>query len=415
MVSAYGRSYGRLLRVRGSRTLLAAGVVARIGGAMWGVAVTVMVSARQGSFALAGAMLATGIAVLAIAGPVTGRLIDRFGQRRVVLPFLAVGGIAGLATVALSLLHAPNWTMFVTFAVASFLPEAGPLTRARWAHLFEAEPTVLHTAMSLQQVSDEVAFAGGPVIAAVASTALFPEGGLLVAEILFVGGMVTCVLSRSTEPPIVPREHRPAGLAIRQPGLLLIAGVLSATGVIFGANTVVTVAVAEQAGRGGFSGVILAAFSLGSMVSGLTFGTRVFRMTFTRRLVLAALAMFVLQAPVLIVTQLWALALVMVIAGLATAPMLITALSLAERLIPRAFVTEGIAVAITGIYIGTSLGFLLGGWAIEALGPHNAYSVQVSAGLIAFLILLSRYQYLEHAEIDARDLHSNTPNGVILD
>ena len=57
--------------------------MSRIGGAMFGVAIIVMVSARESSYALAGAVSAVGVVVLAASSPVIGGLVDRWGQRRV--------------------------------------------------------------------------------------------------------------------------------------------------------------------------------------------------------------------------------------------------------------------------------------------------------------------------------------------
>jgi predicted MFS family arabinose efflux permease len=94
----------------------------------------------------------------------------------------------------------------------------------------------------------------------------------------------------------------------------------------------------------------------------------------------------------------WSLAVVMVIAGSATAPMLITGLSLAQRLVPPALVTEGLAVAITGILIGISAGSAVGGWAVEAWGAQAAYAVPVGAGTIAVGIILASYRRLLSAE-----------------
>ena len=167
---------------------------------------------------------------------------------------------------------------------------------------------------------------------------------------------------------------------------------------IFGGNEVVAVAVAKEAGQEGFSSVILALFALGSTISGVAFGARVFRSTMTRRFLLAAIGMFVLEAPALIVTNLWAIAVVMFVAGSATAPMLITAMSLSQKLVPAALVTEGMAVAITGILIGISSGAALGGWAIEHWGAHEAYAVPVTAGAVAVLLAVVNYRRLEAAE-----------------
>ena len=134
------------------------------------------------------------------------------------------------------------------------------------------------------------------------------------------------------------------------------------------------------------------------------FGSRVFRSTLTRRLMLAATAMFVLEVPALLVGGLWPLAVVMVVAGSATAPMLITSLSLAQRLVPAALVTEGMAVAITGILIGISAGSAVGGWAIEAWGAQTAYAVPVVSGGLALALIALRHRHLER--LRARRRHA---------
>ena len=167
------------------------------------------------------------------------------------------------------------------------------------------------------------------------------------------------------------------------------------------ANEVIAVAYAKEAGHTGFSSVILGAFALGSTLAGIVFGSRVFRSTMTRRLVIAATGMFVLEVPALLVDGLWPLAVVMFVAGSATAPLLITSLSLAQRLVPKALVTEGMAVAITGILIGISGGSAVGGWAIEAWGAQRAYAVPVLAGALALAIIAARYRHLQRHELAA--------------
>jgi predicted MFS family arabinose efflux permease len=394
-------AYAPLFRVPGATRFIAGTALSRTGGAMFGVAVIVMLSGRRGSFGLAGAVSAVGVAVLAVAGPVLGRLIDKHGQRRVALPFVLFAAVCGVVVAVLSWRDAPAWTLFVFYGLSAVLPEPGPMSRARWAHIFRDEPDRLHTAMSFEQVADEASFVVGPVLAVLVSTLWFPEAGLLVAELLFTTGMVAFLAARATEPPVVPHEDRPGGLAVRRPGLLLVATALVMTGVIFGANEVVAVAYATEQGRTGFSSVILGGFAVGSTLAGIVFGSRVFRSTMTRRLVLAAAAMFVLEVPALFVGGLWPLAVVMLVAGSATAPMLITSLSLAQRLVPAALVTEGMAVAITGVLIGISVGSAVGGWAIEAWGAQAAYAVPVASGGLALVLIAARSRHLERSELGA--------------
>ncbi len=396
--SAVLSPYAPLFRVPGAAAFITGAAVSRVGGAMFGVAVIVMVSERRGSYALAGLVSAVGLTVLAVAGPLLGRLVDKHGQRRVALPFVVVAAVSGVATALASWLLAPAWVLVVLYGASAFLPEPGPMSRARWAHVFRDDPARLHTAMSFEQVVDEASFVVGPVVAVLVSTLWFPEAGLLLAVTFFTAGAVLFLSARATEPPVVPHVDRPPGLAVRWPGLLVVAGVLIMTGVIFGANEVVAVAYADAAGSPSLSSVVLGAFALGSTLSGLVFGSRSFRSSMTARLVVAAAAMVLLELPALVAPGVWPLVVVMFVAGSATAPMLITSLSLAQRLVPPALVTEGMAVAVTGILVGIAAGSALGGWAVEAWGAQRAYLVPVLAGAVAVVVLLARRRRLEAAE-----------------
>ncbi len=396
-------AYRPLLRVPGARAFVGGAVLARIGGAMFGVAVISMISARRDSYGLAGAVSSVGLLVLAAAGPFIGRLIDRFGQRRVTLPFVIVSFVFGIFTITASVVGWPAWTLFLGYGLSALLPEPSPLTRARWAFLLRDEPERLHTAMSFEQVLDEGSFVLGPVLA-ISASLVYPELGLILAEALFLVGVLVFLTSRETEPPVVAHAERPVGLAIARPGVLAVAAALTMTGVILGANEVIAVAVADEAGRKGFSSVILALFAFGSMLAGIAFGTLVFRVTLTRRLLVAATAMVVLETPALVAGDLWMLALVMLVAGSATAPMLITSTTLTQKLVPPALVTEGMAVVVTGILVGISIGAAAGGWAIEAFGAQRAYAVPVAAGVVAVLAIGLRYLRIQRAELAGPEL-----------
>ena len=379
-------TYRPLFAIPGAWRFLAAGALSRVGGAMFGVAIIVMIATRRDSYGLAGAVSAGGIVVLAVAGPVIGRLVDKHGQRRASMPFILLTFVAGLVTVVLSAVGAPAWTLFVGYAVSAFLPEMGPMSRARWAWLLRDEPDALHAAMSLEQVVEEGAFVLGPVLGVLAATVLFPEAGLLLASVVFTAGSVLFLSQRRSEPPVVPHDERPHGLAIARPGVAAVAAAMFMVGAVFGGNEVVAVAVADEAGRTGMSSVILGAFALGSAISAVVFGTRRFSGSIARRFVWCALAMFVLEVPVLLVADLWGLAALMFVAGSATAPTLITGMTLVQHLVPRAFLTEGMAVVITGLLVGLASGTALSGLLVDAWGAHETFALPVGAALLAALI-----------------------------
>ncbi|KGN37180.1 MFS transporter [Knoellia subterranea] len=379
-------TYRPLFDIPGAWRFLAAGALSRVGGAMFGVAIIIMIATRRDSYGLAGAVSAGGIVVLAVAGPLIGRLVDKYGQRRASLPFILGTFGAGLVTVVLSFVGAPAWTLFVGYAVSAFLPEMGPMSRARWAWLLRDEPDALHAAMSLEQVVEEGTFVLGPVIAVTAATMLFPEAGLLLAYITFTAGAVAFLLQARSEPPVVPHDDRPAGLAITRPGVAAVAAAGFMVGAVFGGNEVVSVAVADEAGRTQMSSIILGAFALGSGLSALYFGTRKFTGSLARRFVWCALAMCVLELPVLFIHDLWGIAAMMFIAGSATAPTLITALTLVQQLVPRALITEGMAVVITGLLVGLASATALSGILVDSWGAHATYALPVGAAFLAALI-----------------------------
>ena len=109
--------YREVLRVPGAVAFVVAGLVARLPISMQTLGVVLLVRATTGSYALAGAVSATFALAQALLAPLLGRLVDRHGQARVLLPALLLyaAGLGGL--VALALAGAPSWTLFPAAAV----------------------------------------------------------------------------------------------------------------------------------------------------------------------------------------------------------------------------------------------------------------------------------------------------------
>ena len=129
--------------------------------------IVLLVSATTGSYAWAGGVSAVFALVQAMLAPTQGRLVDRVGQARVLLPALVVHG-AGLAVLVwLALSGAPVWTLFPAAALfGGSYPQPGSLVRARWAHALGGS-ALLPTAFSFESVVDEVIFVVGPVLVTV--------------------------------------------------------------------------------------------------------------------------------------------------------------------------------------------------------------------------------------------------------
>ncbi|CAM5636396.1 hypothetical protein GCM10010256_00550 [Streptomyces coeruleorubidus] len=262
--------YRRLFRLPGAGAFTAGNLIARLPMGMFSVSAVVMIAGTRGSYALAGAVTATGLAATAVVAPWTARLVDRHGQARVALPATVIAVLGSLALLLCVRHGAPDWTLFASYAATATTPNTGGMSRARWAYLLAGDAKALHTANSFEQAADELCFMLGPVLAAFLCGAFFPEAGTLVGAVLLLTGMLLFTTWRATEPPV--RAHIPAKAPLSAPGMPPLLAVCLAMGTVFGSTEVVTLAFADERGHRSAAGVVLALQAAGSCAAGLLYG-----------------------------------------------------------------------------------------------------------------------------------------------
>ncbi|MGV9567666.1 MFS transporter [Streptomyces sp. NPDC003480] len=385
--------YRALFAAPGSKGFSAAGFVGRMPLSMMGIGVVTMVSQLTGRYGLAGGLSATIALSAAVVGPQISRLVDRYGQRRVLRPatLFALTAAAGLLLAAH--LTWPDWVLFGCAAGIGAVPSLGAMVRARWATLYGGTPH-LHTAYSFESVVDEVCFIFGPIISIGLSTSWFPEAGPLLAACFLATGVFWLTAQRATEPAPHPRDHHTGGTALRSPGLQVLVATFVATGTIFGAVDVVTVAFADEQGHKAAASVVLALYAAGSCVAGLVFGLLRFTGAPERRWLLGICAMAVSMIPLLLVGNLPFLAVALFVAGLTIAPTMITTMALIERHVPRAHLTEGMTWVSTGLAVGVAIGSSAAGWVIDAAGARTGYGVPAVSGAVAAAVGFLGYRRL---------------------
>ncbi|MXM68845.1 MFS transporter [Streptomyces sp. HUCO-GS316] len=385
--------YRALFAAPGSKGFSAAGFVGRMPLSMMGIGVVTMVSQLTGRYGLAGVLSATIALSAAAIGPQISRLVDLYGQRRVLRPatLFALVSAAGLLFAA----HYgwQDWVLFVCAAGIGSVPSLGAMIRARWAALYRGTPQ-LHTAYSFESVADEVCFIFGPIISIGLSTAWFPEAGPLLAACFLAVGVFWLTAQRATEPAPHPREHHMGGTALRSPGLQVLVATFVATGAIFGAVDVVTVAFADEQGHKAAASVVLALYAAGSCTAGIVFGLLHFKGSPEPRWLLGVCAMAVSMIPLLLVGNLPFLAVALFAAGLSIAPTMITTMSLIEKHVPRAQLTEGMTWVSTGLAVGVALGSSVAGWVIDAAGARAGYGVPAASGAVAVAVGFLGYRRL---------------------
>jgi MFS family permease len=385
--------YRALFAAPGSKGFSAAGFIGRMPVSMMGIGVVTMISQLTGRYGLAGALSATIALAAALIGPQISRLVDQYGQRRVLRPATLVSLTAAAGLLLATSFRWPDWVLFVCAVGIGSVPSLGAMVRARWAALYRGTPR-LHTAYSFESVVDEVCFIFGPIVSIGLSTAWFPEAGPLLAACFLAVGVFWLTAQRATEPEPHPRRQRGGGSALRARGLQVLVSTFVATGTIFGAVDVVTVAFADEQGHKGAASVVLALYAAGSCAAGAVFGLLRFAGPPARRWLLGVCTMAVSMIPLLLVGNLPFLAVALFVAGLSVAPTMITTMALVEEHVPRAQLTEGMTWVSTGLAVGVALGSSVAGWVIDAAGARAGYGVPAVSGAVAVAVGFLGYRRL---------------------
>lgn len=387
--------YRAIFAAPGTKAFSAAGLIGRLPISMVGVGILTMISEITGRYAMASALTGTLALAAAFIGPQVSRLVDQYGQRRVLRPATLVSVASVTALVLAAANGLPDWTLFVFAAVAGCVPSVGSMVRARWTVLYRDAPRELHTAYSFESVVDEVCFIFGPILAIGLSTTWFPEAGPVIAALCLLVGVWLLTAQRSTEPAPHPRsQDGDRTSALRSPGLQVLTATFVATGAIFGSIDVSTLAFAEEQGQKSAASYILAIWAAGSCLAGIVFGLLHLKGRTERRWVLGICAMAVSMIPLLLAGNLPFLAVALFVSGLAIAPTMITTMALIEAHVPRAKLTEGMTWITTGLAVGVAVGSSVTGLVIDAAGAQRGFVVSISSGVAAAAVAFAGYRRL---------------------
>lgn len=382
--------YRSVLATPGARLFSAAGFLARMPMSMATLAIVLLVVERSGSYGSAGVISASYMLTAAVSAPLLGRLIDRWGQRQVLVPAALGFGAGVLGLLASVELSAPPPLPHLCAAMAgAAFPPVGACIRARWTSAL-SDAGRLHTAFSFEAVVDESVFMLGPVLITLLATQVSEAAAVVAVAVLGVVGGLWLAGLRATEPPSAGsssiRRDRPPLRWVWLAALVVTAACL---GSLFGATEVVTVAFAEEQGHTSATGPLLAIWALGSLISGVLTGVRAVRATPLRRYQWGATAMAAAMVPLPFVDNLLVMAVVLFLGGFSISPTLVATMSLVESGVPAARLTEGITWISTGIGLGIAPGAAIAGRLIDEFGASTAYAVPVVSGVLAATVAWS--------------------------
>jgi len=384
--------YLEILRRPRAARFTSAAFVARLPIPMVTLGIVLMVSELRGSYALAGVVAAAYTISSALLNPLGSRAVDRWGQLRVVRILVAVHAVSLLLLAWAAVQGAPSLMLLaLATAAGATQPATGALVRARWAHVLGGD-SGLRTAFAFEGVLDELIFVVGPPLATFLAVALSAPAPVVVSAVLVSIGATLLLVQRGTEPPATGLRRARGGHPLRRVGVPSVLVVLVAIGGVFGSVDVATVALADEAGQRAAAGAILAAYAAGSMASALVLGSRSGSASdagLPRQLLVASVALLVVTLPLLLRPGLLALGLLVLLAGLAVSPVLITGFSLVEALVLPAQITEGLSWAISAIGLGVAASAAGTGWLVDRAGPQAGFLVTLGSAVLVAVVALA--------------------------
>lgn len=389
------------LTTPGARTAILTSLLARMPIAMVGLSLLLYVQRETSSFAIAGFVSAGTLVGVAIGAVAQGRIMDRNGPTRPLLTMSALFVASSVAEIAAieSALPAPvlvglGWLIGLT------QPMIGSASRALWTHLLPSGP-IRNAAFAYEAISLEVFFILGPAVAGVLVAAPWSGTGFVVSAACMTAGAVGFSLCGVVR--IIRPEPRAAGAllgAMASPGMRTVALAALGFGVTIGFVEVAVPAAATKAGHAPLGGVMLAAWSLISVIFGVYYAAHPWPRQMGLRLPFL-LGMFGLcVAPLAIPSSLLGLALLSLVAGMWITPQSTTHSTSIDVVAPPGTATEAFGWVVTAVTLGLAAGQSTSGYLVEHVGVWASFlSAGVAGMAIASVVYLRRSTMATHAPV----------------
>src|SRR3954447_9530772 len=359
-----------------------------------GLATVLFVHDETGSFGSAGVVSAAFAVAAGLIAPLQGRLVDRGGPTRVLVPcvLVHVGGLVAL--IVLGLAGAAVGVLAACAVVAGgAIPPISPSLRTLWPSLLVDE--VIPTAYALDSILIEVFFVGGPLFTALIVTVLSPAYALGVSAALVLCGTLWFA---SSEPSRTWRgEIAAAGWAgpLHAIGMrTLLVGAVGC-GVSLGAIEVALPGFGDAHGNASLGGPLIAAWSLGSAAGGLVYGAQADRLVpLARWWVLLNAGLALAALPLLLAGSAVGMFLRAPLAGFLIAPTQATQNLLVGDVAPAGTITEAYSWVLMGLVVGIAAGNATAGLLIDASGWRAAIAAGAVVAFAAAAWALARTRTL---------------------
>lgn len=374
-----GSRYVDILRGDGVARPVLFVLIGRIPDSIAGIAIIVLVRSGTHSYS-AGGLAAGGFAIgSALAAPLAGRALDRFGQRTI-LPALATC-FAGMLTASVLAVGSigEGWLIAMLAVGGLTRPPLESAMRAAWPWLVADEE--LDLAYSLDSTLQELVWIAGPLMLSLLLVIAGPKAPLLACAGLSVLGTITYAASQPAERDPATRRNpgdQSALFSATFRGLLVAATLYGAS---CGILTLALTAFCASHGHSAAVGVLIAVWGIGSIVGGIAYSTKRWSTPPQQRAVILLTSFGALLALTAAAPNLAILAAVMLLLGLPLSPWLGTLSAAVQQVIHADRTTEAFTYTFAVITTGMAAGNALGGVVIQQNHTSHALLAAAAAAL----------------------------------
>jgi MFS family permease len=368
-------AYRPVLALPSARAALLLGFFIRIPLFAAGVILTLhVVGALNRSYGAAGVLATAATLALAVSSPWRGRLLDRKGLRRVVLPSLLVQAVCW------SIAPWVDYWWLMALSALGGLFAVPTFSILRQVLMVAVPEEQRRTALSLDSVCTEFSFMAGPALGVWVATVWDTAISIFVFQWLsIVAGLVLYLLNPAIrthgEEAGAPAPPRRSWFGVP---VLAVLAAAAATTVVLGGSDVAIVATLRAMDAQQHIGWVLAVWGAGSMLGGLVYGA--WHRSIAAFWLLGGLAL--VTAPVALARNLPTAVILLFVSGLFCAPAITATVDTLSRLVPTSARGEAVGWHGSSMTAGIALGAPLAGFAIDAGGWQWGFVAVSAVGLV---------------------------------
>lgn len=367
--------YRTVLALPGVRTQLVLIFFARLPSTAAGMILTLHVAVSMGrGYGAAGAVGAVATIGIAAGAPFMGRVVDRYGLRRMLV--ITTIGEAAFWVVARFL----PYTLLLPCALVGgfFVLPAMSIGRQAMAALVPVE--LRRTGYSMDTVSTELSFMVGPAAAVLVARMFSTQTAMLA---MAIGLVAVGTLLYVVNPAVRSEEEKTAAARVPRsswltPGLIGVLIVAAGAVFILGGTEIAIVAHLRASGDLTWAGLVFAVWAAGSAVGGLVYGA-------LRRAVPQVLLMTLLGAltvPIGLAGEWWMLMIFIIPGAALCAPTVAATAEEVARLAPPAVRGVAIGLQSSAFTLGQAAGAPAVGFVVDHGSPAWGFAVAGVGGLI---------------------------------